>query len=137
MTLFLDYIPLPEKVYDPKYVFAMLRVDGSSPVGEFFGEISANDRDVFYDRMRVLAETGRDRMNPSSFKRLKGKKYRDIYELKTGFGSRIACFFDEMTCILAVGWKKESNQARANDKRHYDRAVDLRELYLSTKGRQQ
>ena len=91
--------------------------------------MSEGDRDVFYDRFRVVAQRGKDNMNPGSFKRLTGKRYRELYEFKTGQGHRLSCFFDGANCILAIGWTKKNTKSNNADNRMYERALALKGLY--------
>ena len=128
MAVRLEPIQLAEPLPSPAYDYYFYCDGNRCPVADFFRSISQEDRDVFYDRFRVMAIRGRDRMNPSSFRRLAGK-HRDMYEFKTSTGKRIACFFDGRKCILVEGWKKQSGEARKTDLRSYQRALDRKQVY--------
>ncbi len=129
MSIALEPIGLPEETPGAKYDFFLFRDGNAVPVADFLDSLSQSDRDIFYERFRILAVRGRDTMNPSTFRILKG--YGGIYEFKTGRGYRIACFFDNRKCILVEGWKKSSSEARNTDRRCYERAQTRMRTYCA------
>lgn len=67
----------------------LLKVDGTSPVGDFLRSLSASDRKKVDSLFELMAEKGRI-SNDQKFKKLEGSE--KIFEFKS-FQVRLLCFF--------------------------------------------
>ena len=115
----------PGSVLDIYVIFQ----DGRSEVGEFLGHLSSPDLGQFSHLKDALTYHGIPR-NTSKFR----NEGDGIYALKTR-NARIYGFFDgPRSFVLALGFKKGAKGGRKVERRHCERAREIRKLLRSNEG---
>ena len=107
------------------------KVDGTKPAGEFIKTLTTDMKAKVMRDIDLLEKYGFDLGMPY-VKKIRGKKYEKIYELRSKFSSsisRIFYFFETKSdIVLLSGYIKKNNKT---DKRELNRAVEYMNDYLS------
>lgn len=106
------------------------RIDGTKPAGEFIKTLTTGMKAKVMRDIDLLEKYGFDLGMPY-VKKMQGKKYEKIYELRSKFSnsiSRIFYFFETKNGIVVLsGYLKKDNKT---DKRELDRALEYMDDYL-------
>lgn len=106
------------------------KADGTKPAGDFIKTLSTDMKAKVVRDIDLLEKYGFDLGKPY-VKKIQGKKYDKLYELRSKFAtniSRIFYFFESKDGIIVLcGYIKKENKT---DKKELDRALEYMNDYL-------
>ena len=132
LSLHKDYLT-NVSIYDNIFKISLVfykRKDGKKPAGEFINSLTTEMKAKVIRDIDLLEKYGFNLGKPY-VKKIQGKKYDKLYELRSKFSnniSRIFYFFETKAGIVVLsGYLKKSNKT---DKKELDRALGYMNDYL-------